>query len=68
LPEVDRLEFLENSAFRTPMRVQIRFRIVTDDDAVLSEGEIACFDKGDDQLEAIDLSLDEAKVALSAAP
>jgi len=32
------------------MRVQIQLRIVTDDDTVLSEDVIACFDKGDDQL------------------
>jgi len=42
------------------MRVQIQLRIVTDDDNVLSEDVIACFDKGDDQLEEIGLSLDQA--------
>jgi hypothetical protein len=35
------------------MRVQIQLRIVTDDDTVLSEDVIACFDKGDDQLEGL---------------
>ena len=40
------------------MRVQIQLRIVTDDDNVLSDEVIACFDKGDDQLEEIGLSLD----------
>ena len=47
------------------MRVQIQLRIVTDDDTVLSEDVIACFDKGDDQLEEIGLSLDQAKSVLS---
>ena len=42
------------------MRVQIQLRIVTDDETVLSEDVIACFDKGDDQLEEIALSLDDA--------
>src|SRR5215213_8379183 len=50
-----------------PMRVQIQVRIVTDDDTVLSEDVIACFDKGDDQLEEIGLSLDQAKTMLAGA-
>src|SRR3954463_10624788 len=50
------------------MRVQIQVRIVTDDDTVLSEDVIACFDKGDDQLEEIGLSLDQAKAVLAGAP
>jgi hypothetical protein len=49
------------------MRVQIQLRIVTDDDTVLSEEVIACFDKGDDQLEEIGLSLDQAKTVLVSA-
>ena len=49
------------------MRVQIQLRIVTDDDTVLSEDVIACFDKGDDQLEEIGLSLDQAKTMLARA-
>ena len=49
------------------MRVQIQLRIVTDDDTVLSEDVIACFDKGDDQLEEIGLSLDQAKTMLAGA-
>src|SRR3954471_9921410 len=49
------------------MRVQIQLRIVTDDDTVLSEDVIACFDKGDDQLEEIGLSLDPAKTMLASA-
>src|SRR3954468_13729826 len=49
------------------MRVQIQLRIVTDDDTVLSEDVIACFDKGDDQLEEIGLSLEQAKTMLASA-
>ena len=49
------------------MRVQIQVRIVTDDETVLSEDVIACFDKGDDQLEEIGLSLDQAKTVLASA-
>src|SRR4051794_17545899 len=49
------------------MRVQVQLRIVTDDDTVLSEDVIACFDKGDDQLEEIGLSLDPAKTMLAGA-
>src|SRR5215213_4932295 len=50
-----------------PMRVQIQLRIVTDDDNVLSDEVIACFDKGDDQLEEIGLSLEQAKTVLAGA-
>src|SRR3954463_4226768 len=50
------------------MRVQIQLRIVSDDETVLSEDVIACFDKGDDQLEEIGLSLDQAKTVLASAP
>jgi hypothetical protein len=49
------------------MRVQIQLRIVTDDDTVLSEDVIACFDKGDDHLEEIGLSFDQAKTMLAGA-
>src|SRR5689334_9297366 len=49
------------------MRVQIPLRIVTDDDTVLSDEVIACFDKGDDQLEEIGLSLEQAKTMLAGA-
>jgi hypothetical protein len=49
------------------MRVQIQLRIVTDDETVLSEDVIAYFDKGDDQLEEIGLSLDQAKTVLASA-
>jgi hypothetical protein len=47
------------------MRIQIQLRIVADDDRVISEGEILHFDKGDDRLEVIGLSFDEAKAVLS---
>ena len=46
------------------MRIQIQLRIIADDNNVISEGEILQFDKGDDRLEAIGLSFDEAKAAL----
>ena len=49
------------------MRVQIQLRIVTDDETVLSDDVMACFDKGDDQLEEIGLSLDQAKSVLASA-
>jgi hypothetical protein len=49
------------------MRVQIQLRIITDDENVLSDDVIACFDKGDDQLEEIGLSLDQAKTMLAGA-
>ena len=49
------------------MRVQIHVRIVSDDDTVLSDDVIACFDKGDDQLEEIGLSLEQAKSVLASA-
>src|SRR3954451_19647840 len=50
-----------------PMRVQIQARIVSNDDTVLSEEVIACFDKGDDHLEEIGLSLEQAKSVLAGA-
>src|SRR3954470_4386017 len=46
------------------MRIQIQLRIIADDNNVISEGEILQFDKGDDRLEGIGLSFDEAKAAL----
>ena len=49
------------------MRVQIQVRIISDDETVLSEDVIACFDKGDDQLEEIGLSLEQAKAVLAGA-
>jgi hypothetical protein len=47
------------------MRIEIQLRIVADDDSVISEGEIVHFDTGDDRLEVIGLSFDEAKAALA---
>ncbi len=47
------------------MRVQVQLRIVGDESSVISEGEILHFDKGDDRLEVIGLSFDEAKAALA---
>jgi hypothetical protein len=47
------------------MRIQIQLRIVADDDSVISEDEILQLDKGDDRLEAIGLSLGEAKTLLA---
>jgi hypothetical protein len=47
------------------MRIQIQLRIVADDNSVISEGEILHLDKGDDRLEVIGLSFDEAKAALA---
>ena len=49
------------AACGTSMRVQIQLRIVADDDSVISEDEILQLDKGGDCLEAIGLSLGEAK-------
>src|SRR4051794_16242890 len=49
----------------TSMRIQIQLRIVADDDSVISEDEILHLDKGDDRLEAIGLSLGEAKALLA---
>src|SRR3954467_4375522 len=50
-----------------PMRVQIQVRIISNDDTVLSDDVIACFDKGDDHLEEIGLSLEQAKTVLAGA-
>src|SRR5687768_3296421 len=50
-----------------PMQVQIRIRIVSNDETVLSEDVIACFDKGDDQLEEVGLSVEQAKTVLASA-
>src|SRR3954468_211154 len=47
------------------MRIEIQLRIVGDDDSVISEGEILHLDKGDDRLEVIGLSFDEAKAVLA---
>ena len=48
------------------MRVQIQLRIVADDDSVISDDtELVLLDKSDDRLEAIGLSLAEAKTLLA---
>jgi hypothetical protein len=47
------------------MRIQLQLRVVADDDSVISEAEILHLDKGDDWLEAIGLSLGEAKTMLA---
>src|SRR3954466_16086168 len=47
------------------MRIEIQLRIVADDNSVISEGEILHFDNGDDRLEVIGLSFDEARAALA---
>ena len=47
------------------MRIQIQLRIVADDNSVISEGEILHLDKGDDRLEVIGLSFDDAKAVLA---
>src|SRR5689334_25236246 len=47
------------------MRIQIQLRDVADDDSVISDDEILRLDKGDDQVEAIGLSLTEAKALLA---
>jgi hypothetical protein len=46
------------------MRIEIQLRIVGDDNNVISEGEILHFDKGDDRLEVIGLSFNEAEAVL----
>src|SRR3954454_17815974 len=46
------------------MRIQIQFRIIGDDNSVISEDEIVHFDKDDDRLEAIGLSFANSKATL----
>jgi hypothetical protein len=46
------------------MRIQIQFRIIGDDNSVISEDEILQFDKDDDRLEAIGLSFANSKAIL----
>jgi hypothetical protein len=47
------------------MHIQIQLRIVGDDNSVISEDEILHVNKGDDRLEAIGLSFNEAKAVLA---
>jgi hypothetical protein len=61
----DRLSAVDGTSFKVSMRIQIHLRIVTDDDSVISEDEILHLDKGCDRLEAIGLSLAEAKAVLA---
>jgi hypothetical protein len=53
------------AAFGTSMRFEIQLRIVGDDNNVISEDAILHLDKGADRLEAIGLSLTDAKVVLA---
>src|SRR3954462_347052 len=46
------------------MRIQIQFRIIGDDNSMISEDEILQFDKAGDRLEAIGLSSANAKAIL----
>jgi len=48
LRKAGRLKLVSHSAFGKPMRFQIQLRIVSDDEIVLRDEMIACFDKGDD--------------------
>ncbi len=48
LRKAGRLKLVSHSAFGKPMRVQIQLRIVSDDETVLRDEVIACFDKGND--------------------
>ena len=47
------------------MRIQLQLRVVADDDSVISDDEILRLDKAGDQVEAIGLSLVEAKALLA---
>jgi hypothetical protein len=47
------------------MRIQIQLRIIDGDNSVVSENEILPLHKGDDRLEAIGLSFEEAKAMLT---
>ena len=46
------------------MRIRIQFRIIGDDNSVISEDEILHFDKDDNRLEAIGLSFANSKAIL----
>src|SRR3954452_21405361 len=47
------------------MRIEIQLRIIADDNSVISESEILRLNKGNDRLEVIGLSFDEAKAVLA---
>jgi hypothetical protein len=44
LVQAGRLDVISHSASGLPMRVQIQLRIITDDENVLSDDVIACFE------------------------
>ena len=48
------------------MRIEIQLRIVGDDNSVISADEVLHFDKSDDRVEAIGLSIGDAKAVLAA--
>jgi hypothetical protein len=43
------------------MKIELKLRIVTDDDNTVSDEEVLTLEKAHDRLEAMGLSLDEAK-------
>jgi hypothetical protein len=47
------------------MRIQLQLRLIADNGDVISDTEIVHLDKGEDRLEMLGLSIDEAKVLLS---
>ena len=47
------------------MRIEIQLRIVGDDNSVISADEVLHFDKSDDRVEAIGLSIGDAKAVLA---
>jgi hypothetical protein len=47
------------------MRIEIQFRIVGDDDRVISVDKVLHLDKSDDRLEAVGLSLSEGKAVMA---
>ena len=47
------------------MRIEIQLRIVGDDDSVISVDKVLHFDKSDDRLEAVGLSLSEGKAVMA---
>jgi hypothetical protein len=47
------------------MGIEIQLRIIGDDDSVISADEVLHFDKGDDRLKAVGLSLGEGKAVIA---
>jgi hypothetical protein len=62
---VDRLAVAAAATGGMSMRIEIQLRIIGDDDRMISADEVLPFDKGDDRLEAIGLSLSDAKAVLA---